>query len=538
MFNFQGHSDPNENQTFDRFHKEHPNVLSGYLFFAIMRSDVNDYLSTQNLPDVGTRIKTYLRETVGIDGRRALGFASEYFPVSHANDHFVINSIQLGFMFDVVYTKASLIYTKLGCFLRLTSFTSSFSVLLLFFINIINEPKFHGSRIDIATTGISLSGAIAQELYAAWIMLSSNQAVLVAEFHHNVLVCKLFKVISKYFPCLLHQGRHRKYKINHFFKAILWFAYFGADWIAIATLGKLSGSYAESTTTNVFRAYWAPLLLVHLGGPDTITAYAFEDNKLWIRHLVILVVKVIFVIYVVCLSWTFSWLWFLTLPLILAGIIKYVEKIFCLKLNNSQKTKPIISNMFNLRGHSNLDKNQALDRLQKENPYILGGYLLFTIMRPDVNDYLSSKNLSDVGTRIKAYLRETTGVDGRRAFEFAGEYSSRGFEERASEIFSIQLGFMFDVVYTKAMMACQAVANIVKSSLGLVGLDKMQVLVELAELQDRELVTAEDDTIILIGEDAGVRVRNAVTAFVAAEELVGEADVAAHAANSLKSHHC
>ncbi|GLT84356.1 hypothetical protein SLE2022_025920 [Rubroshorea leprosula] len=186
MFNFQGHSDPNENQTFDRFHKEYPNVLSGYLFFAIMRSDVNDYLSTQNLPDVGTRIKTYLRETIGIDGRRALGFASEYFPVSHANDHFVINSIQLGFMFDVVYTKASLIYTKLGCFLRLTSFTSSFSVLLLFFINIINEPKFHGSRIDIATTGILLSGAIAQELYAAWIMLSSYRAVLVAEFHHNV----------------------------------------------------------------------------------------------------------------------------------------------------------------------------------------------------------------------------------------------------------------------------------------------------------------------------------------------------------------
>ncbi|GKV51642.1 hypothetical protein SLEP1_g58278 [Rubroshorea leprosula] len=48
-------------------------------------------------------------------------------------------------------------------------------------------------------------------------------------------------------------------------------------------------------------------------------------------------------------------------------------------------------------------------------------------------------------------------------------------------------------VRTQNVMACQAVANIVKSSLGLVGLDKMQVLVGLAELQDRELVTAEDD---------------------------------------------
>ncbi|GLT84364.1 hypothetical protein SLE2022_025990 [Rubroshorea leprosula] len=247
-------------------------------------------------------------------------------------------------------------------------------------------------------------------------------------------------------------GRHRKYQINHFCKAILWFAYLGADWIAIATLGKLSGSYAESTATNVFRAYWAPLLLVHLGGPDTITAYAFEDNKLWIRHLVVLVVKVIFVIYVVSLSWPFSWLSFLTLPLILAGIIKYVEKILCLKLNNSQKTKPIISNMFNLGGHSDSDLIQTFDRIHVENPYVLSGYLLFTILRPDVNDYLSSKNLSDVGTRIKAYLRETTGIDGRRAFEFTHKYLHLSHEKDLFEALSIQLGFMFDVVYTKASL--------------------------------------------------------------------------------------
>ncbi|GKV12841.1 hypothetical protein SLEP1_g23935 [Rubroshorea leprosula] len=202
----------------------------------------------------------------------------------------------------------------------------------------------------------------------------------------------------------------------------------------------------------VFRANWAPLLLVHLGGPDTITAYAFEDNKLWIRHLVVLVVKVIFVIYVICLSWTFSWLSFLTLPLILAGIIKYVEKILCLKLNNSQKTKPIISNMFSFQDHSDPSENQTLGRLHKENPNVLSGYLLFTIMRPDVNDYLSSQNLSDVGTRIKAYFRETTGIDSSRAFHFGSKYIYTSTDKKVFEILSIQLGFMFDVVYTKASL--------------------------------------------------------------------------------------
>lgn len=39
-------------------------------------------------------------------------------------------------------------------------------------------------------------------------------------------------------------------------------------------------------------AFWAPFLLVHLGGPDTITAYSLEGNELWLRHLLNLVVQV------------------------------------------------------------------------------------------------------------------------------------------------------------------------------------------------------------------------------------------------------
>ena len=31
-------------------------------------------------------------------------------------------------------------------------------------------------------------------------------------------------------------------------------------------------------------AFWAPFLLLHLGGPDSITAYALEDNELWLWH--------------------------------------------------------------------------------------------------------------------------------------------------------------------------------------------------------------------------------------------------------------
>jgi hypothetical protein len=37
---------------------------------------------------------------------------------------------------------------------------------------------------------------------------------------------------------------------------------------------------------------WAPILLLHLGGHDGITAYSIEDNELWNRHLLTAVSQV------------------------------------------------------------------------------------------------------------------------------------------------------------------------------------------------------------------------------------------------------
>jgi hypothetical protein len=33
------------------------------------------------------------------------------------------------------------------------------------------------------------------------------------------------------------------------------------------------------------KVLWAPILLVHLGGQDCITAYNIEDNEMWKRHV-------------------------------------------------------------------------------------------------------------------------------------------------------------------------------------------------------------------------------------------------------------
>nr|GEV96486.1 hypothetical protein CTI12_AA530670 [Tanacetum cinerariifolium] len=51
---------------------------------------------------------------------------------------------------------------------------------------------------------------------------------------------------------------------------------------------KLASRPGKIAVENVdILAFWVPFLLVHLGGPDTITAFAIKDNELWLRHLLV-----------------------------------------------------------------------------------------------------------------------------------------------------------------------------------------------------------------------------------------------------------
>ncbi|KAH7857990.1 hypothetical protein Vadar_018672 [Vaccinium darrowii] len=68
----------------------------------------------------------------------------------------------------------------------------------------------------------------------------------------------------------------------------MWFAYLLADATAIYAAGlviKGQGDTHGPFANPGLVAFWAPFLLVHLGGPDSITAFALEDNELWLRHL-------------------------------------------------------------------------------------------------------------------------------------------------------------------------------------------------------------------------------------------------------------
>ncbi|KAK6917438.1 Protein of unknown function DUF594 [Dillenia turbinata] len=121
----------------------------------------------------------------------------------------------------------------------------------------------------------------------------------------------------------------RKRTSNQIVLMMIWSAYLLADWVAAFAVGLISNSQGDSTGEDVtgdLLAFWAPFLLLHLGGPDTITALALEDNELWLRHLLGLIVQVLAALYVL----------FQTLPnnkfgipaifMFIAGTIKYAER--------------------------------------------------------------------------------------------------------------------------------------------------------------------------------------------------------------------
>jgi hypothetical protein len=136
----------------------------------------------------------------------------------------------------------------------------------------------------------------------------------------------------------------RKHTSRNWIIMPLWTAYLLSDWAANFAVGLISSSQGNSTGKSSkgnygspspavsdnnnadLLAFWAPFLLVHLGGPDTITAFALEDNELWLRHLLGLLFQSLAALYVFFQSLPETLLWLPTMLMFISGIIKYSER--------------------------------------------------------------------------------------------------------------------------------------------------------------------------------------------------------------------
>ncbi|KAJ6967642.1 hypothetical protein NC653_035765 [Populus alba x Populus x berolinensis] len=157
----------------------------------------------------------------------------------------------------------------------------------------------------------------AQELWNEW------------EFRSLILLSLFLQTL------LVVIGNRRKYSSGIGLAWFVWIAYLSADWVATLALGIASRSQGgletnpTNPTPNLIPSFWAPILLVHLGGPDTITAYALEDNEMWLRHILQLAIQTAAASYFLFI--------YLAIPVFVAGITKYGERILALWQASSKK---------------------------------------------------------------------------------------------------------------------------------------------------------------------------------------------------------
>uniref|UniRef100_R7WBF7 Uncharacterized protein n=1 Tax=Aegilops tauschii TaxID=37682 RepID=R7WBF7_AEGTA len=112
----------------------------------------------------------------------------------------------------------------------------------------------------------------------------------------------------------------RRHSVSRILNSLIWLAYLSADSMAIFVLGHLAVHASSSYHLLIF---WAPFLLLHMGGQDAITAFSMQDNDLWQRHLLGLVTQASVAGYVISISsWQDSLLLAATVLMFLSGVFK------------------------------------------------------------------------------------------------------------------------------------------------------------------------------------------------------------------------
>ncbi|GLT43757.1 hypothetical protein SLA2020_176880 [Shorea laevis] len=144
----------------------------------------------------------------------------------------------------------------------------------------------------------------------------------------NIRVFIIVSLLVQVFLILFAPYRKRRSKkYGKCVDLLIWSIYLLADWVASFSIGLIVSKQIKGPIeSNDIQVFWAPFLLLHLGGPDTITSFALEDNEFWVRHLLGLLLQVGSTAYVFIKSLPENKLWLPTILVLVAGIIKYAER--------------------------------------------------------------------------------------------------------------------------------------------------------------------------------------------------------------------
>uniref|UniRef100_A0A8R7PKF4 DUF4220 domain-containing protein n=1 Tax=Triticum urartu TaxID=4572 RepID=A0A8R7PKF4_TRIUA len=235
---------------------------------------------------------------------------------------------------------------------------------------------------------------------------------------------------------MLFAGNTRRWFRTGWLRFLVWLAYLAAFPVAASAIGLFS-QYEDKYKLRSLESFehlqtltlpflWPPFLLLHLGGPDGITAFSIEDNNLWTRQLINLMFQLGLALYVFWKSFDLldSQLIIVAVPLFVAGIIKYWERIWALKKGS----------------------RDSLDcRMKNEDPsppaQAQSGDVVASCA---LNSALSGRGLLVGRTLLQ--------LGSRAEIEVLSIFPATESTKRKLKIILTELGMIYDMLYTKTMV--------------------------------------------------------------------------------------
>ncbi|XP_030458986.1 uncharacterized protein LOC115679525 [Syzygium oleosum] len=239
---------------------------------------------------------------------------------------------------------------------------------------------------------------------------------------------QLFVLLGLIFQIVLAAlGSRRKTSSGKTISLVIWASYLLTSYFATLALSKLTtvslNKYEEECDTEL-KALLAPLILLQLGNPDSITAYSVEDNRLGVRRVLNLVITFSFVVWILKRNWKTSIPMILYFPIFVAGIIKYGETIWALFSVYDENT--------NMRKEDFDEEKKMFSALKNfhtpDLDIFLKAYYRFDCLKPHLVDWLKHPFFMPHRSKL------------------IENYSPK-------DVFlttDMELGFMYDVLYTKA----------------------------------------------------------------------------------------
>ncbi|KAM0870089.1 hypothetical protein ACQ4PT_040241 [Festuca glaucescens] len=231
----------------------------------------------------------------------------------------------------------------------------------------------------------------------------------------------------------------RKIPMKPGVKLILWLAYLGGDAIAIYALATLFNRQKnqDGSHARVLEVFWAPILLIHLGGRDSISAFNIEDNELWTRQLLVMVSQVTVAIYVFWRSWpgiNDKRLLQAAIILFVIGVLRCFEKPWTLNsasINSMASSPRAIRRMIHAPADAKIKPHPLQDFVEKVKMKTTDGAsvgLSIPDTKVDFTPYKLFVDLASPSTtsRIKT-LRSFSALDENDAYDLLQKWLSDAF---------------------------------------------------------------------------------------------------------------